>query len=293
MQRLRARGTALTVRGVVLLVVVALLATSAAGASGPGGRFNPPKSYYLSLGDSLGFGLQLGKLAALIAAGTYTPDAFNTGFTDDFAAQMRQIRPGQQVENLSCSGETTDTMINGGCFFKLHFGLPIHTDYSGAQLDAAVAFLRSHPGKVSPITVSIGANDARSVLPSCNFDPTCVAQSGLKQHLRVNLDRILGALRDAAPDTEIIVVASYNFFAITHPSSDELWNQDYVQVESDAAARNRAFFANGFDAIATTDQLCQSTFLCTSGDIHPTDSGYQVLANLIDGVSGYNRLTED
>jgi hypothetical protein len=44
-------------------------------------------------------------------------------------------------------------MINGGCFFTSSdgFGLPIHVNYSGPQLDAAVAFLRSHRGKVSPI----------------------------------------------------------------------------------------------------------------------------------------------
>jgi lysophospholipase L1-like esterase len=149
----------------------------------------------------------------------------------------------------------------------------------------------AHPGKVSPITVSIGFNDVRGVFPACNFDPTCIAQSGVTQHLAENLDHILGALRAAAPDTEIIVVALYNPFKTTDPSTDQVVNQDYVQVVSDAAARNRAFFANGFDAISTTDQLCQDTFLCTSGDLHPTDAGYQVLANLIDAVSGYSRLT--
>jgi len=295
MPRLRAKRTASTVRAslAALAVAVALLAASTAGASGSGGKFNPPKAYYLSVGDSLGFGLQLGKLSALIAAGTYTPDAFNTGYTDDFAAQMRLIRPDQQVENLSCGGETTDTMINGGCFFKSHYGLPIHVDYSGAQLDAAVDFLRSHRGKVSPITVSIGGNDAAGVISDqCNFDPSCIAQSGLKQHLRHNLDHILGALRGAAPDTEIIVVAVYNVFKITNPSSDDLWNQNYVQVASDAAARNKARFANAFDAIHTTDQICEFTFLCTSGDAHPTDAGYQVIANLIWSVSGYDRLTQ-
>ena len=57
--------------------------------------------------------------------------------------------------------------------------------------------------------------------------------------------------------------------------------------------RPAAFFANGFNTIATTDQLCQLTFLCTTGDLHPTDTAYQVLANLIDTVSGYNRLTQN
>ena len=102
---------------------------------------------------------------------------------------------------------------------------------------------------------------------------------------------MLGALRSAAPDTEIIVVALYNAFKITNPSSDELWNQNHVQVASDAAARNNARFANAFDVIHTTDQICQFTFLCTSGDAHPTDAGYQVLANLIWSVSGYDRFT--
>jgi lysophospholipase L1-like esterase len=276
---------------VALAVAVALLGASSAGASGSAGTFNPPKGYYLSLGDSLGFGLQVDKLFALLDAGTYTPDAFNTGYTDDFATQMRQIRPGQQVVNLSCPLETTDSMISGGCPFTSDFGLAIHTNYSGAQLDAAVAFLKAHPGQVSPITVGIGFNDASGVLSDCSFDQACIDQSGFPQQLAQNLDHILGAIRAAARNTEIIVLAFYNPFKTSDPSTDQAWNQDYVQVEANAAARNRAFFANGFDAISTTDQLCQLTFLCTSGDLHPTDTGYQVLANLIDTVSGYNRLT--
>jgi lysophospholipase L1-like esterase len=126
----------------------------------------------------------------------------------------------------------------------------------------------------------------------CNFDPSCIVQSGLKQHLSDNLDHILGALRGAAPDAEIIVVGVYNVFKITNPSSDDLWNQNYVQVASDAAARNNARFANAFDAIHTTDQICEFTFLCISGDTHPTDAGYQVIANLIWSVSGYDRFTD-
>lgn len=295
MPGLRTRAKALTLRGVVLValaVSIGLLAASTAGASGPGAKFNPPKGYYLSLGDSVGFGLQLDKLFALLDANTYTPDAFNTGYTDDFATHMRQIRPGQQVVNLSCPAESTDSMISGGCPWTNDFGLTNHTDYSGAQLDAAIAFLKAHPGQVSPITLSIGANDAIDALSGCNFDPTCIDQSGVKQHLAQNLDHILGALRAAAHNTEIIVLALYNPFG-TDPSTNQAWNQDYVQVEANAAARNRAFFANGFDTISTTDQLCQLTFLCTSGDLHPTDTGYQVLANLIYAVSGYNRLTHN
>lgn len=273
-------------------MVAALLAGAPAASAQAPPKFDPPKAYYLSLGASIAFGLQVDKFFALLEAGTYTPDAFNTGYIDDFAAQIRHIRPDQQIENLSCPLESTDTMINGGCIFTSpDVGLPIHVNYSGAQLDAAVAFLRSHRGQVSPITIDIGAGDAADVIgDQCNFDPACIAQSGLKQHLSDNLDHILGALRSAAPDTEIIVVAIYNAFKPSNPSSDDLWNQYYVQVASEAAAGHNARFANGFDAIHTTDQICQLTFVCTSGDSHPTDAGYQVLAKLIWSVSGYDRL---
>jgi lysophospholipase L1-like esterase len=272
-----------------LATVVALLVAQPVRASGP--TFNPPKGYYLSLGDSAGFGLQLDKLFELLEAGTYTPDAFNTGYTDDFAAAMQQIQPDQQVVNLSCPNESTDTMISGGCPFTNDFGLAIHTNYSGAQLDAATAFLRAHRGNVSPITVSIGAKDVIDVFDDCNLDPSCIAQSGIQQHLAQNLDHIFGALRNAAPNAEVIVLGLYNVFKTTDPSTDQIWNQDYVQVESAAAARNRARFVNAFDAISTIDQLCQLTFLCTpSQDLHPTDAGYQVLANLFFAVAGYDRL---
>ena len=51
----------------------------------------------------------------MLDAGTYTPDAFNTGYTDVLAARMQPLRPDQQTVNLSCPGESTHTMIRGGC----------------------------------------------------------------------------------------------------------------------------------------------------------------------------------
>ena len=93
------------------------------------------------------------------------------------------------------------------------------------------------PWEVSPITIDLGADAIDVIGDQCNFDPSCIAQSGVKQHVSANLDHILGALRSAAPDTEIIVVVLYNPFKPTNPASDELWNQYYVQVASEAAAR--------------------------------------------------------
>jgi lysophospholipase L1-like esterase len=273
--------------GILLVLVLALPSTAWAG----GHRkpiFTPPKHYYLSLGDSLGFGLQLNKLSALLDAGTYTPDAFNTGYTDDFARRMRRIRPRQQVENLSCPAETTDTMIEGGCFFSTELGLALHVDYSGSQLDAAVAFLRAHRGQVSPITLSLGVRDLL-VADDCNLDPACIASHHVLQHIGRNLDYILTALQQAAPNAEIILLQQYDAYADTQPSSVEVWRQ-LNRLIGRIAAEHRARVADAFAAFNGTDRICELTFFCDEGDSHPTDAGYRLLARLFFRAAGYDRL---
>ncbi|MGH9274382.1 MAG: hypothetical protein ACRDZU_07025, partial [Acidimicrobiales bacterium] len=140
---------------VLLLAVL----TSPARAHGAVQGSPSPQALYLSLGDSMAFGLQFDRLYEMLDAGTYTPDAFNTGYTDVLAARMQALRRDQQTVNLSCPGESADTMIDGGCFFTTPEpegpGLALHTSYDGSQLDAAVSFLRAHPDQVNPITVSI------------------------------------------------------------------------------------------------------------------------------------------
>ena len=276
--------------GILLVLVLAVPSTAWAGTH-PKPIFTPPRHYYLSLGDSLGFGLQLNKLFALLDAGTYTPDAFNTGYTDDFARRLHRIRPDQQVENLSCPAETTDTMIDGGCGFTTGFGLALHVDYAGSQLDAAVAFLRAHRGQVSPITLSIGVGDLLDA-DDCNLDPACIADNHVLQHIGKNLDRILTALQQVAPDAEIIVLQQYDAFADTQPSSVEVWRQ-LNAVIGRVAAEHRARVADAFAAFNGTGRICQLTFFCDEDDLHPTDAGYAVLARLFFQASGYDRLLHD
>jgi lysophospholipase L1-like esterase len=274
----------------VALFVIPALATPALGDDGGRDR-SRPKPFYLSVGDSMAFGIQLDRLDAMIAAGTYRPGRFDTGYTDRLAARMERLRAEQQTVNLSCPGEDTDTMIHGGCGFTQPEpdgpGLTLHTNYTGSQLDAAVSFLRSHREQVGPITISIGGNDAVNLIADgCNFDEACVEASGIRHHLGQNLDHILGALRDAAPEAEIVLVVFYNPFSIDVPGSDALWRNAYAIPEKNAARRNGVRVADVTEVINGRN-LCAMTFLCRSGDLHPTDAGYRRIGDLIYRVAGF------
>jgi hypothetical protein len=78
-------------------------------------------------------------------------------YADLFAAQLAQLRPQIATVNYSCPGESTTSFLLP-CIWKTS-GHALHNDYTGSQLDAALAFLAAHRGQVSPITLSLNGND--------------------------------------------------------------------------------------------------------------------------------------
>ena len=183
---------------VALAMAVLATTTSACGASSPARQASPritasPRTtYYLSLGDSLSQGVQPN------VAGTSLPT--RQGYPDQLYAALRHSRPGLRLVKLGCGGETTITMIDGGiCSYP-----------AGSQLAAAVSFLRAHPGRVSLITIDIGANDSGSCLsrPAVGAVASCVAKSipGTVD----SLTKIMSRLRAAAgPRVRIIGMTYY------------------------------------------------------------------------------------
>src|SRR4051794_8786312 len=75
------------------LLLLALVASTVPAGAEDGGGVSPPRRYYLSLGDSMAFGLQFDKLDQLAASGAYSPDRFDTGYTDVLAARLQSLRP--------------------------------------------------------------------------------------------------------------------------------------------------------------------------------------------------------
>jgi lysophospholipase L1-like esterase len=259
-----------------------VLAAVPASASTSEPKFNPPKSVYLALGDSLAFGYQQYKFNANYP--TENPSAFATGYVDDFANMLRGINPGIQTVNFGCPAETTVTFISGQCVYTA-FGLQLHNGYSGSQLGAALAFLHAHPGQVSPITIDLGVNDVNV----CS-DPSCALAK--IQIVAVNMGIILSALHDAAPSAEIIVMQYYNPFG--DPTRNSVVQALNAALESDTAAV-RGRLADAFTPfnLAPPGTLCVLTLICTPlHDTHASDAGYLVIAQQFWAASGYSRLVD-
>jgi len=281
----------------VVAVVMAIFAGFAAatapaetGAEGPP-NFNPPKRYYLALGDSITHGFQSSKFLAGLP-----PEAFNTGYVDVLADRLRAIQPDLDVVNYGCPGESTTTFLHGPCLFNT-LGLPLHDPFAGSQLDAAVAFLEAKRGQVSPITLHLFGNDVNDFIRACGGDfdcirreaPAAIAQFGSR--LSVILDR----LRAVAPDAEVIVIGGWSLNPAPDADVDPLIEALNAAIAT-VAVQQRARFAdmvpvfNPPGEAARMTAICTLTLLCAEGDGHPSDAGYRAIAEVVFGVSGYGRL---
>ncbi|MFC0040805.1 SGNH/GDSL hydrolase family protein [Actinomadura rayongensis] len=268
----RAAGAALTACTLVTA------GASAASAAEP--------TYYVSLGDSL-------------AAG-YQPDVrtdVNVSYTDLLYATLKKSDPNLQHIRLGCSGETTQSMIKGGiCAY----------DGATSQLDAAVKFLRAHPGQVRYVTEDIGANNVDRCLPSGGLDLMCLV-SGIFS-LGSDILTINRALHDAGGAAPRYVGMTYydpmlagwlqgGTTQAVAAGSAVLNNVLSAVITGDDDATGfatadvaTAFANNDFgDAVAlpglgtvprNVARICQWTWMCTSyRDIHANPAGHQVIAN--------------
>jgi lysophospholipase L1-like esterase len=245
--------------------------------------YQPPLAYYLALGDSMAYGFQPTK-----AKPGARPSDFDTGYVDVFAASLRKLSPKIQVVNYGCPGETAVTFTRGGCQ-GLADGVKLHNAFRRSQLKAAAAFLRAHPGKVSPITVTLWGADLFPLSARGKRAPSAIASFAPR------FNSILRQLRAAAPAAEIIVSGAWN------PEADRLAQVEPLYRSVDAAIRHaatasRARVANTFAAFnagtvsAQKARLCALTFYCSAkGDPHPTDAGYRAMADAFMTASGYPR----
>jgi lysophospholipase L1-like esterase len=271
-----------------VLGLVLLTALGASAASGP--VYQAPQAYYLALGDSIAYGFQPTKARAGLP-----PSRFNTGYVDVFAARLRTIAPKLRVVNYGCPGESTKTFIDGECPGRGDVK-GLHDSFKGAQLDAALAFLRAHHGQVGPITLTLWGSDVFDLFaPACKGDPVCIrshSSAGLAR-FGSRLASIVGRLRAAAPNAEIILSGAWNFDVGELAQTDPLFRSVDAAIARVAAA-GKARVAKMYPVFNPAGsrarqkaRLCALTFICSKGDPHPTDAGYRAMAAAFLAASGY------
>jgi lysophospholipase L1-like esterase len=269
MQIRRLFGTALA--SLFAVAVVVALPGTAAGVGQKG-----PQSYYLALGDSIAYGYQPGKGGG--------PGAFDTGYVDPFAAHLRKLSPKIQVVNYGCPGESSVTFTKGGCP-ALREGPKPHDPFRGAQLKAALSFLKAHKGQVSPITLTLWGNDLAPLTAKGKGAPKAIASFASR------LDSILEDLRSAAPTAEIIVTGAWNLEADKFKKTEPLYRSlDAAIARTAAASRARvAKMYAVFTPPGNIQRVCKLSYICAMGDPHPNDAGYRAMADAFFTASGYPR----
>ncbi len=210
-------------------------------AQSPSLRLFGPKQHYLALGDSLAYGLQ--------------PNCSTTcthGYVNDLFPIL-QSEGTKDVTNLGCPGETSTSFIGGGI-------CPYPTQ-TPSQLETAVAFLKTHPGKVSPVTLDIGSND---MLPDLIG---CTASSNFGTDL-ARLDNNL---------TQVILPQLRAALTVNGRVTGSIVMMNYYTTD----VSTFGFIVDVLGAFGgiTTPNICTYTWICTVRDIHPTDLGYNVIAN--------------
>jgi lysophospholipase L1-like esterase len=267
--------------------------------SGPpaGAATAPP--YLLALGGSASVGFQ-----PTLAHPRGQPTS--SGYAEDLVPLEQRRWPGLTVVHLGCPGTTTMTMLEGGgkCPYV-----------EGSQLQAAEAFLRTHP-TTALVTVDLGFNDLLSCLRHEVDDTPCVDAALATVH--DELIQILAGIKAAAPPATLIVgVGHYDPYlgdflrgpvgeAFAAESLgvigrlDGTLRADYTGAGLPMADVASAFDLAGHDEVkwsgrpaVPTDvaRTCELTFMCNGPplghNLHPDDAGYRAIASAIaEAVAG-------
>jgi len=253
--------------------MVAVVAAAGTGCAMAGS--DEPSTIYLALGDSIAFGYN--PLVDL------TRDKVS-GYPETLAASR-----GLSVTNLACPGEASGgfmstTGTDNGCR-ENRAAYPLHTDYDGTQLRAAVEFLEAHP-ETSLVTINLGANDVFLLDHLCGRDLDCILTNFIStaSAYNANLAFIYAQLREAY-DGPLVALSIYNPDPADTTAQYALDRMNVILAKQTTA--HGGTMADGMTAFsaAAADPCADGLLIAMPGgtcDVHPTAAGAKVLADAID-----------
>ena len=254
----------------------------------------PPR--YLALGDSLAAGLQPD------TRGVDRPTS--DGYAFVLRRRLARVYAGLRLENLSCGGATTRTLLQGGAGCQSR-GEP-------GQVARAERALAAHP-QVVLVTVNIGDNDVEQCLDTDPpaVDPGCLRRG--RAAVARNLPAIARRLRAATPPSVPVVgILDYDQFLalwLDGPRGRRVALRSLRIVDSLNALMARIYrhegvlVADAGEGFSSHDlrtrrtlggarrvplaveRICRWTWACSpdpvGNDDHPKPAGYRVIAQAV------------
>ena len=274
----------------------AILALAPATAAG-----QPPKRFYVSLGDSYAAGWQ----PTGVGQGRNTRNGF--AYQVPAIAARRGYR--LVLVNFGCAGATTTSLIERKGCPPVALGPGGRAYPQRTQLAAAERFLRTHRRRTALVSVSIGGNDVTACARAA--DPvSCVATAATT--IRRNVTTIASRLRRAAGRKVRIVGTTYpdvllGAWVNGDPASQSLAGLSVIAFQSlinpalrqayrsagarfvDVTAASGAY--TPFDRVTTlypygtvpvaVARVCELSYYCAFRDIHLRTDGYRLIADLV------------
>ena len=244
-------------------------------------------SVYLSLGDSIAFGVNQNDTLSDISNGDR---GYVNRYADYLANQAGGVRP--SVINLAISGEASSSFRGDGYGTEGVGAVTRNTNYGGNPLPSQESLMLqtirdqiAAGNTIDTVTLLLGANDFYlSLTNNISLEAATAA-------FAANEEALLGEIRGLLPSTHLILLNYYDPFAQFRddPTSPFYYyatrtEAGFPAINQVIATQAQAFGASYVDVYSLFENHISAYTNIDNDNAHPNDAGYDVIAHAIESV---------
>jgi lysophospholipase L1-like esterase len=251
---------------------------------GAGPAIAGPINTYIALGDSVAFG------QTNVLPTSYGDQGYVKPFADWLGEHQGGVRP--QVINLAIPGEVTTSFFTGVPPAGWTRNVDANLNYAQHRVSqddlflSTVAAEQAAGHRIRYVTFALGANDLFALTSDPNFfkRPDAQWEKDLNQMLvtmRANYIKTLTQIRKVLPDATLLLLDYYNpFAALGSDSPANRLVQNFVDAHHLFLTEDAPSFGARVVSIGAPFVGHEGDYTYIfSGNVHPNDHGYQVIAD--------------